>query len=88
MDQIQTQTPTDYKEYFLNKFVKLFQNFVAECINKVTDSDIQADLNKIRQLFDKLNYEKIIVKLSTNTKLQEGMAFLVKHKPYSTTIGF
>jgi hypothetical protein len=75
----QSQTPTDYKEYFLNKFVNLFQNFVAECINKVTDSDIQADLNKIRQLFDKLNYEKIITKLSSNTKLQEGMAFLVKH---------
>jgi len=75
----QSQTPTDYKEYFLNKFINLFQNFVAECIEKVNDSDIKTDLNKIRQLFDKLNYEKIITKLSSNSKLQEGMAFLVKH---------
>lgn len=73
------QTPNDYKEYFLNKFVNLFQLFVNDCIDKVTNDEIKSDLDKIRQLFLKLNYEKIILKMCSNTKLQEGMAFIVKN---------
>lgn len=74
-----SQTPNDYKEYFLNKFVNLFQTFVNDCINKVQNDDIKNDLNKIQQLFPKLNYSKIIEKMSSNTKLQEGIAFIVKN---------
>ena len=74
-----TQTPTDYKEYFLNKFINLFQNFVTECMDMVTCLDVKNDLAKIKQLFSKLNYEKIITKLSSNIKLQEGIAFIVKN---------
>jgi hypothetical protein len=73
------QTPNDYKEYFLKRFATLFQTFVNECINKVTNDEIKTDLNKIKELFRKLNYEKIIMKLCSNTKLQEGMAFIVKN---------
>jgi hypothetical protein len=73
------QTPNDYKEYFLNKFVNLFQLFVIDCIDKVTNDEIKSDLDKIKQLFSKLNYEKIISKMCSNTKLQEGMAFIVKN---------
>jgi len=73
------QTPNDYKEYFLNKFVNLFQLFVTDCIDKVTNNEIKVDLNKIKELFLKLNYEKIISKMCSNTKLQEGMAFIVKN---------
>ena len=75
-----SQTPNDYKEYFLNKFVNLFQTFVNECIEKVQNDEIKNDLNKIRQLFPKLNYAKIVEKMCTNTKLQEGMAFIVKNE--------
>jgi hypothetical protein len=74
-----SQTPNDYKEYFLNKFVTLFQTFVNECIEKVANDEIKLDLDKIRQLFPKLNYGKIIEKMCTNTKLQEGMAFIEKN---------
>jgi hypothetical protein len=74
-----SQTPNDYKEYFLNKFINLFQNFLNECNDKVQNDDIKTELNKIRQLFPKLNYAKIIEKMYSNTKLQEGMAFIVKN---------
>jgi hypothetical protein len=74
-----SQTPNDYKEYFLNKFVSLFQAFVNDCSEKVENNEIKSDLDKIRQLFPKLNYDKIIGKMCTNTKLQEGMAFIVKN---------
>ena len=43
------QTPNDYKEYFLNKFVNLFQLFVNDCIDKVTNNEIKVDLNKIKE---------------------------------------
>jgi hypothetical protein len=75
-----SQTPNDYKEYFLNKFVNLFQTFVNDCIDKVPNDDIKNDLNRIRQLFSKLNYTKIVEKMCSNTKLQEGMAFIVKNE--------
>lgn len=77
---MESQTPNDYKEYFLNKFVTLFQSFVNDCIEKVENNEIKSDLDKIRQLFSKLNYDKIIGKMCTNTKLQEGMAFIVKNE--------
>jgi len=79
MELSPSQTPTDYKEYFLTKFINLFQNFVNECANKITNNEIISDLDKIKALFTKLNYDKIIIKMSTNTKLQEGMAFLLKN---------
>ncbi|AYV80229.1 MAG: hypothetical protein Gaeavirus18_6 [Gaeavirus sp.] len=79
MTQDQAQTPEDYKEYFSNRFTNLFQNFVSACIHKVNDNDTKNDLNKIAQLFDKLNYEKIITKLCLNDKLHQGLAFIVKN---------
>ena len=51
------QTANDYKEYFLNKFVNLFQLFVNDCIENVSNNEIKSDLDKIKQLFLKLNYE-------------------------------
>jgi hypothetical protein len=74
-----SQTPNDYKEYFLNKFKNLFQSFANECYNNVPNSDIKNDLEKIKQLFQKLNYTKIIEKMCSNTSLQEGMAFIEKN---------
>ena len=73
------QTPNDYKEYFFTKFIKLFELFVNDCFDRVTTNELKNDLNKIKELFPKLNYEKIMTKLNSNTKLQEGMAFIVKN---------
>lgn len=74
------QSSKDYKDYFLNKFVSLFQDFVDECHKRVQDEHVKGDLEKIKGLYSKLNYEKIITKLSSNTKLQEGMAFLLRNE--------
>jgi flagellar biosynthesis regulator FlbT len=74
-----SQTPHDYKEYFLNKFINLFQTFVNDCLNKVQNDEIKNDLDKIKKLFSKLNYIKIIEKICSNTKLQEGITFILKN---------
>jgi hypothetical protein len=73
------QTPNDYKEYFLKKFENLFQIFVNDCLSIVKNQEIKSDLNKIIGLLDKLDYKKIISKICSNTKLQEGMAFIEKN---------
>ena len=52
-----SQTPNDYKEYFLNKFKNLFQTFTNECYDNVQNDDIKNDLEKIKQLFQKLKIE-------------------------------
>ena len=39
-----SQTPNDYKEYFLNKFKNLFQTFTNECYDNVQNDDIKNDL--------------------------------------------
>jgi hypothetical protein len=73
------QTADDYRTYFYNKFITLFQTFVKECIVKVSNDEILSSLKKIEQLFPKLNYEKIINKMCENTKLQEDMTYLAKN---------
>ena len=42
-----SQTPNDYKEYFLNKFKFLFQTFANKCYDNVQNTDIKNDLEKI-----------------------------------------
>ena len=74
-----SQTATDYKSYFHDKFVDLFKTFVKTCHEKVTTEQTKNDLSKIISLFDKLNYEKIIVKIAGNTKLQESLLYLLKN---------
>ena len=80
-----SQTPLDYKDYFYKKFVSSFQNIVNSLHNKLPDGEVKTDLGKISNLMEKLNYEKIIVKLATNNKLMEVLLFLNKNK-FSTDI--
>lgn len=74
-----SQTATDYKSYFHDKFVDLFKTFVKTCHERVTNEETKKDLSKIISLFDKLNYEKIITKIAGNTKLQESLLYLLKN---------
>lgn len=75
-----TQTPSDYKDYFYNKFVSSFKSLVSNLLSKLpSSSNEKKDLEKISGLMDKLNYEKIIVKLATNNKLMEVLLFLTKN---------
>ncbi len=76
-----SQTPSDYKDYFYNKFVSSFKTLVSNLLSKLpSSSNEKKDLEKIAGLMDKLNYEKIIVKLATNNKLMEVLLFLSKNK--------
>lgn len=77
--QNNSNTPNDYKEYFLNKFIGLFQTFVNDCHEQVNNNDVKNDLYKIQQLYSKLNYSKIIEKMCSNTKLQEAITYLSKN---------
>ncbi len=71
-----SETPSDYKTYFFDKFINLFQSFINSCANKVNNSNVKSDLEKIISIFSKLDYEKIIKKVSTNNTLQENLMYL------------
>lgn len=58
-----SQTPNDYKEYFLKKFTNSFQQFINKSFNFLNNSDVQNELTNIMNFYDKLNYVKIISKV-------------------------
>jgi hypothetical protein len=70
---------TDYKEYFLNKFRSLFSELINYTYEKTGEENVRMELNKIRNVLEKLNYEKIITKVIENNKIQEGMNYIVKN---------
>lgn len=75
-----TQTPSDYKDYFHNKFVNSFKDLVSKLITLLPENtDEYKDLVKISGLMDKLNYDKIITKLATNSTLMEVLLFMSKN---------
>lgn len=75
-----TQTPSDYKDYFHNKFVASFKDLVSKLITLLPENaDEHKDLVKISGLMDKLNYDKIITKLATNSTLMEVLLFMSKN---------
>lgn len=74
-----SQTPSDYKSYFFDKFINLFQSFVNTSINRLNNNDVKKDLEKIVSIFSKLDYDKVIKKVSANNILQENLMFLAKN---------
>lgn len=76
----QSQTASDYKEYFKNKFVSLFNGIVDRiCMLLPDNSEDKVNLLKIKNLGDKLNYEKIIKKMEENKKLIDIVNLLSKN---------
>lgn len=76
----QTQTATDYKDYFKNKFISIFEELLDKCIFYLPqDSNDTPNLLKIKNYGEKLNFEKVISKMSENTKLFEITNLLVKN---------
>jgi hypothetical protein len=72
-----SQTPLDYKEYFNNKFISNFKDFISYLLVVLPDdSSEKNDINKINELLGKLNYDKIITKMAQNIKLIEVLTFL------------
>jgi len=59
----------NYEEYFLSKFKNLFETFINDSINNITDSKIKDNLNDIKQILSKLDYSKIMIKYAKNEEL-------------------
>ncbi len=75
-----SQTPSDYKDYFHTKFVNSFTSLVSKLIELLPEETQEhKDLIKISGLLDKLNYDKIIIKLATNATLMEVLLFMSKN---------
>jgi hypothetical protein len=66
-------TPENYEDFFLQKFVTLFKKFINTTLDRVTDKGIIDNLTKINNSFDKLNYSKIMLKISSSEILQQSL---------------
>jgi hypothetical protein len=71
-----SQTPSDYKTYFFDKFVNLFNSIINVSLEKVNNNDVKKDLEKIASIVSKLDFEKVIKKVAANSKLQENLMYL------------
>jgi hypothetical protein len=81
-----TQTATDYKDYFKKKFVSIFNDLVDIILSLLpSDSQDQANLEKIKNYGEKINYEKLIVKMSENTRLFHIINLLMKNNSDNET---
>jgi hypothetical protein len=79
-EQQNVQDPTEYKNYFNDKFISLFVELLSSLIELLQiDSNERNNLIKIMDLKDKLNYEKIMKKLEDNKQLIEITNILLKY---------
>lgn len=77
----QTQTASDYKDYFKNKFVSIFNQLIDKFIQLLPpNSEDIPNLLKIKGYGEKLNFEKVIIKLSDNTRLFDIINLLSKNE--------
>lgn len=76
----QTQTASDYKNYFRNKFSSIFSDLLNTSIDLLpSESEDSKNLIKIKNFYDKLNLDKVISKMSSNTRLFEITNLLIKN---------
>jgi hypothetical protein len=82
----ESQTATDYKDYFKNKFVSIFNELVDKVLLLLpSDSEDKPNIIKIKGYGDKLNFEKLIIKISENTRLFDITNLLIKNNSDDTT---
>ena len=82
----QSQSASDYKEYFKNKFVTLFTGLIDRIYVELPEkSEDRINLVKIKNLGDKLNYDKIIKKMEENKKLIDILNLLSKNESDNET---
>lgn len=75
-----TQSASDYKDYFRNKFVLIFSELLNMSIDLLpSESEDVQNLLKIKNFGDKLNFDKIITKMASNTRLFEITNLLIKN---------
>ena len=71
-----TNTPENYEDFFLQKFVLLFRKFINTTLENIVDQSIIDNLIKLNNSFDKLNYSKIMLKISSSDILQKSLLTL------------
>lgn len=77
----QSQTASDYKEYFRNKFISIFTGLIDRACELLPDgSEDKAGLVKIKNYGDKLNFDKVIKKMEENRKLIDILNLLGKNE--------
>ena len=79
-----SQTALDYKQYFNDKFISTFTDFLSYLLSilssdNLNENNIVGSLQNIYKLKDKLDYNKIMNKMSQNIKLVEVITFLNKN---------
>jgi hypothetical protein len=82
----QTQSASDYKDYFRNKFVSIFYELIDKVLSLLPNNseDIQS-LIKIKNYGDKLNFEKLIIKMNDNSRLFDIVNLLIKNNSDNET---
>jgi hypothetical protein len=77
----QSQSASDYKEYFSNKFISLFSQLISRIIDLLPNGcEDKNNLEKIKNIGNKLNYDKIIKKMEENKKLVDILNLLSKNE--------
>lgn len=76
----QTQSASDYKDYFRNKFVSIFGELLDMSIDLLpSESEDIQNLLKIKNFGEKLNFDKVLTKMASNTRLFEITNLLIKN---------
>ena len=70
----------EFKTYFFDKFTILFKELLIYSIEHVKSENSKKELEKVKDLSEKLNYEKIITKLTTKTQIHEKIVFLHRNE--------
>lgn len=75
-----TQSASDYKDYFRNKFMSIFSELLNISIDFLPlNSEDKVNLLKIKNYGEKLNFDKVITKIASNTRLFEICNLLIKN---------
>jgi hypothetical protein len=70
------KTPENYEDFFLQKFITLFRKFINTTLENISEQSIIDNLKKLNASFDKLNYSKIMLKISTSDSLLQSLLTL------------
>jgi hypothetical protein len=76
----QTQTASDYEHYFKQKFITIHTDLLNKILELLpNDSSDKQNLLKIKNFGEKLNFDKVIKKMSENIKLFDILNLLIKN---------
>jgi len=75
-----TTDADEFKKYFFDKFTNQFKELLHFSYDNVKSQNVKNDLIKVKDIVDKLNYEKIMNKLSAKQSIHEKLVFLHRNE--------